>query len=86
MAFVTLRNTSGEPLHLGLRGDRLVDADEVVRIEGKLAKDQPEDAIVIGEGDDARAYPTSLWSKVSTGTSGDPDVPAPSNPDEQENN
>ena len=74
MAYVTLRNTSGEPLQLG---GRLVDADEVVRVEGSLAKSQPDDAVVIGDGDEARAYPTSLWSKVATGKSGDPDVPAP---------
>lgn len=77
MAFVTLRNISGEPLLLGLRDGRRVDPDEVVRVEGALAKDQPDDAVVIGTGDDARAYPTSLWSKVATGKSGDPDVIAP---------
>lgn len=77
MAYVTLRNISGEPLLLGLSGDRVVDPDEVVRIEGVLPKSQPSDAIVVGEGDDARAYPTSLWSKVATGKAGDPDVTAP---------
>ena len=77
MAYVTLRNISGEPLLLGLRDGRRVSPDEVVRVEGALAKDQPEDAVVIGEGDDARAYPTSLWSKVATGKAGDPDVTAP---------
>lgn len=83
MAYVTLRNISGEPLYLGLRDGRRVDADEVVRIEGALAKDQPGDAVVIGEGDDARAYPTSLWSKVATGKAGDPDVIAPSSTEEK---
>lgn len=83
MAFVTLRNTSGEPLLLGLRDARRVDPDEVVRVEGSLAKSQPEDAIVIGEGDDARAYPTSLWSKVATGKSGEPDVSTPTSTDQE---
>lgn len=83
MPFVSLRNISGEPLHLGLREGRLVAVDEVVRIEGSLAKSQPEDAIVIGEGDDARAYPKSHWSKVATGKSGDSDVPTPNTPDEE---
>ena len=69
---------------LARRGQRRrVAADEVVRIEGRLAKDQPEDAVVIGEGDDARAYPTSLWSKVATGKSGDPDVATPTSTDEE---
>ena len=83
MAFVTLRNISGEPLLLGLRDARRVDPDEVVRVEGSLAKEQPEDAVVIGDGDDARAYPTSLWSKVATGKSGDADVPTPTSTDEE---
>lgn len=83
MAFVTLRNISGEPLLLGLRDGRRVDPDEVVRVEGALAKDQPDDAVVIGTGDDARAYPTSLWSKVSTGKAGSPDVPTPARTDEE---
>ena len=77
MSHVTLRNISGEPLHLGAADGRLVDPDEAVRVEGSLAKDQPDDAIVIGTGDDARAYPTSIWSKVGAGKSGDPDVTAP---------
>lgn len=83
MAFVTLRNISSEPLLLGLRDGRRVDPDEVVRVEGALAKSQPDDAIVIGDGDDARAYPTSLWSKVATGKAGDPDVPTPARTDEE---
>jgi hypothetical protein len=64
---VTLRNTSGEPLYLGSPDGRRVEPDEVVRIDGALAKEQPDDAVVIGEGDDARAYPSSLWSQVATG-------------------
>lgn len=84
MSFVTLRNTSGESLLLGLHsGSRRVDPDEVIRVEGSLAKSQPDDAVVIGEGDDARAYPTSLWSKVATGKAGDPDVAAPTSAEEK---
>jgi hypothetical protein len=84
VSYVTLRNISGEPLLLGLSpGARRVDPDEVVRVEGTLAKDQPDDAVVIGEGDDARAYPTSLWSKVATGKTGDPDVAAPTSTEEK---
>ena len=82
MAYVTLRNTSGEPLHLGSSDGRRVDPDEVVRVEGSLAKDQPEDAIVIGDGDNARAYPTSTWTKVATGKSGEADVAAPTTAEE----
>lgn len=81
MAYVTLRNISGEPLSLGVPGAfgaRTVDPDEVIRVEGTMPKDQPEDAVLIGSGDDARAYPTSLWAKVATGKTGEPDVAAPS--------
>ena len=59
---VSLRNTSGQPLHLGSRDGRLVDVDEVVRVDGALAKDGPADAYVVGSGDEARAYPKSLWT------------------------
>ena len=79
MAYVTLRNISGEPL---LLNDRVVDADETVRVEGSPVKDQPDDAVVIGVGDAARAYPTSIWSKVATGKSGDADVAAPATAEE----
>ena len=83
MSYVTLRNTSGEPLLLGAADGRRVDTDEVVRVEGSLAKSQPDDAIVIGEGDEARAYPSSLWSKVAVGKSGQPDIAAPSSFEEK---
>jgi len=67
---VKLRNISGEPIYLGSpdRGGRLVDKDEVVEVDGDLApkKDQPEDATVVGSGDDARAYPASTWAVVTT--------------------
>lgn len=77
MAYVTLRNISGEPLNLGTPDGRRVEPDEVIRVEGVPAKSQPDDAVVIGEGDDARAYPASTWSKVATGKSGDPDITTP---------
>jgi len=81
--YVTLRNTSGGPLVLGTPdGGRRVDPDEVIRVEGSLAKSQPHDAVVIGEGDEARAYPASLWTKVATGKSGEPDIPAPTTTEE----
>lgn len=81
-ASVSLRNTSGGPLHLGTADGKLVDEDEVIHVEGKLAKDQPDDAIVIGDGDDARAWPTALWTKVGTAKNAEPDVTAPSNSQE----
>ncbi len=65
---VKLRNVSGSPLHIHTPDGRVVDHDEVIEVKGNLApkKDQPDDAIVVGEGDDARAYPTSTWAVVTT--------------------
>ena len=70
---VKLRNVSGAPLHFGTPEGRLVDTDEVVEVKGSLApkKDQPTDAVVIGEGDDARAYPTATWAVVTTAKEND---------------
>jgi hypothetical protein len=63
---VKLRNVSGAPLHLGSPEGRLVDSDEVIEVKGSLAKEQPDDAVVVGEGDAARAYPTGTWAVVTT--------------------
>lgn len=70
-ASVSLRNVSGEALSLGRPGQpdsRRVDKDEVIHVDGVLAKakDQPEDAIVIVDGDDARAWPTATWAIAKT--------------------
>lgn len=76
---VNLRNTSGEPVYLGSAEGRRVDADEVIHVEGELApkKDQLEDAIVVGTGDSARAYPTSIWTNAGGSAKAEPDVAAP---------
>ena len=76
MPTVNLRNTSGGPLILG---DRRVDVDEVIHVEGELApkKDQPDDAIVVGTGAAARAYPASLWTNAGGTSAKQADVAAP---------
>ena len=81
---VSLRNVSGEPLVVG---DRRVEPDEVVHVEGDLApkRDQPEDGVVIGTGDTARAYPSSLWRQVGTAKTVEPDVTKPTAFDEGNN-
>lgn len=75
---VNLKNVSGEPVYLGRPDGRRVENGEVIHVEGKLARKQPEDAFLIGEGDDARAYPHSVWSNAGGSTKSEPDVPAPS--------
>jgi hypothetical protein len=78
---VSLRNKSGEPQHLGnpALGSRLVDVDEVIHVEGDLApaKQQPDDAYLIGSGDDARLWPKSVWTNAGGSPKAEPDVPAP---------
>ncbi len=60
---VSLRNKSGEVLHLGRPDGPRVEADEIVKVDGKVT--ETDDAYVIGEGDDARAYPKSTWVDAS---------------------
>lgn len=81
---VSLRNISGGPLNLGTSNGRLVQPDEVVHVEGDLApkKDQVDDAIVIGTGDSARAYPLSTWKQVGTAKTVEPDVTTPTTAEE----
>lgn len=38
-----------------------VEPGDVIDVPGDLAPDQPDDAYVIGTGDDARAWPKALW-------------------------
>jgi len=74
---ISLRNKSGNDLMVS---GKTIERDALVVVEGKLAakKDCPEDAYLIGEGDDARLYPHALWASEGS-TKDEPDVPAPSN-------
>lgn len=38
-----------------------VEPGQTITVPGELAEQQPVDAIVIGSGDDARAWPRSQW-------------------------
>jgi len=78
MATVNLKNVSGEPLYLGRPDGRRVDDGEVIHVEGTIAKSSPDDAYVIGTGDDARAYPKSTWKVTAEKSKSEPDIPAPS--------
>ena len=78
MATVNLKNITGEALYLGRPDGRRIEADEVIHVEGTVAKSSPEDAYVIGTGDDARAYPKSTWKVTSEKSKSEPDVLAPS--------
>lgn len=75
---VNLKNVSGEVVYLGRPDGRRVEDGEVVHVEGKLAKDSPDDAYLVGSGDDARLYPHSVWKLTAANAKSEPDVPAPS--------
>jgi hypothetical protein len=66
VATVSLRNKSGGPLRVGSPDGPLVDDDAVYKVDGKKAKDQPADALVIDTPAGARAFPTATWSEVSS--------------------
>lgn len=78
MATVNLKNTSGGPLYLGRADGRRVDDGEIIHVEGSLQKSSPEDAYVIGTGDDARSYSKTTWTLTTDKAKSEPDVTAPS--------
>lgn len=79
MATVNLKNVSGEAVYLGRPDGRRVEAGEIIHVEGSVAKNSPDDAYLIGSGDDARLYPHGVWKATATNAKSEPDVPAPSN-------
>lgn len=74
---VNLRNTSGEPLHLGREG-RLIAPDEVVKVDGDLApKDQQvDDAYVVTTAGGLVAFPMSTWTAAGGTNKTQPAAPA----------
>lgn len=57
------KNISGEQLHLGRPDGRAIDAGEVIDAGGEV-DDELDDAWIVGEGDDARAWPKATWELV----------------------
>ncbi len=55
------KNISGEDLRVGRADGPLVEAGEVVTLDDDAAVDDAGDAWVVGEGDDARAWPKATW-------------------------
>jgi hypothetical protein len=41
-----------------------IESGAIADVPGELAKDQPSDAYLVGEGDDARTWPHALWELV----------------------
>lgn len=64
-----LRNVSGAGLSLfapeGEADAITIEPDQVIDVPGELAAEQPPDAHVVGDGDDARAWPKATWELVT---------------------
>lgn len=68
---VNLRNTSGSAVQFA---GRTVEPDEVIHVEGTLARKQPADAYLVGEGAAARLFPHATWSNAGGSKNTQPDV------------
>lgn len=54
------KNISGEDRRVGRADGPLVEAGTVTSVDGAVTA-QTDDAYIVGEGDDARAWPKSTW-------------------------
>ncbi|WP_219512740.1 hypothetical protein [Nonomuraea ceibae] len=54
------KNVSGAALRVGRVDGPLVEAGDVTRAAGQVTS-QTEDAYIVGEGDQARAWPKATW-------------------------
>ncbi len=64
---VNLRNISGGPLVVA---GRHVDVDEVIHVEGDLAKKSPDDGFLIGD----QVWPSALWTNAGGSKNSEPDI------------
>lgn len=69
---VRFKNISGEDLRVGRADGPLVKAGEVTTVDGDVAVEL-DDAWVIGEGDDARAWPKATWELLDKPKTGKKD-------------
>lgn len=54
------KNVSGEDRRVGRADGPLVEADSVTQVDGDVTEEL-DDAYIVGEGDEARAWPKSTW-------------------------
>ncbi|MER7063959.1 hypothetical protein [Streptomyces albidoflavus] len=54
---------SGEDRRVGRADGPLVGADDVTVVDGEVTG-QTDDAYIVGEGDEARAWPKATWELV----------------------
>jgi hypothetical protein len=57
------KNISGEDRRFGRAEGPLVKAGDVTAVEADMVEEL-EDAYIVGEGDDARAWPKNTWELI----------------------
>lgn len=57
------KNISGVDVHVGRADGRVVEAESITAVDGDVTA-QTEDAYIVGEGDDARAWPKETWELI----------------------
>jgi hypothetical protein len=57
------KNISGADLRVGRAEGRLVEAGDVTAVDGDVAE-ETDDAYILGEGDEARAWPKATWELI----------------------
>jgi 2-phospho-L-lactate guanylyltransferase (CobY/MobA/RfbA family) len=63
-----LKNIAGVDVHVGRADGPLVAAGDVTQVDGDVTEDLA-DAYILGEGDEARAWPKSTWQLLVEPTS-----------------
>lgn len=58
------KNISGEDRRVGRVDGPLVEAGTVTSVDGEVTG-QTDDAYIVGEGDEARAWPKQTWQLVA---------------------
>lgn len=57
------KNISGSARHVGRVDGPLVEAGDVTSTDGDLVE-EADDAYIVGDGDQARAWPKSTWELI----------------------
>lgn len=60
MARLRFKNISDVDVHVGRLDGPTVEAGKVTAVDGEVTE-QTDDAYIVGEGDDARAWPKATW-------------------------
>ncbi|YCK35177.1 hypothetical protein ACNF49_14140 [Actinomadura sp. ATCC 39365] len=58
------KNISGEDRRVGRADGPLVEAGKVTVVDGVEVTEETDDAYIVGEGDEARAWPKATWEHL----------------------